>query len=107
MAAGLRVEMRARGVDAPYVHRRGDFRARFSLVYASLDDVLPQLEELCLLAHRGDGKDQRTAAAEQLQEIVDVSGGRADGRAGGGAAAGLLVGRRRMHDSCSSVPAPY
>lgn len=41
VAASQRVEMRARNTDGPYVHRRGDFRARFSLQYASAEDVLP------------------------------------------------------------------
>lgn len=41
VAASLRVEMRAHNTDGPYVQRRGDFRARFSLQYASADDVLP------------------------------------------------------------------
>jgi hypothetical protein len=72
VAASLRVEMRAHNTDGPYVQRRCDFRARFSLQYASADDVLPLVEELCLLAHKGDGKDQRAEAAAQLQQIIQV-----------------------------------
>ena len=41
VAARTRVVMKAGGADAPYQQQQGDFTARFSLVYASLDDLLP------------------------------------------------------------------
>ena len=47
VAASLRVEMRAHNTDGPYVQRRGEFRARFSLQYASVDDVLPLVGAGC------------------------------------------------------------
>lgn len=43
VAAALRVDMKAHNVDAPYQQHKGDFHFRFSLVFASLEDVLPQV----------------------------------------------------------------
>lgn len=75
-AASTRVDMRAGGVDAPYAHHRGEFRFRFSLVYASLEDVVPLVEELLLLAHaaaaRGGTRAARAEAAQRLAQIIQV-----------------------------------
>ncbi|KAL4452133.1 hypothetical protein ABPG75_007795 [Micractinium tetrahymenae] len=73
-AASTRVDMRAGGVDAPYAHHQGDYRFRFSLVYASLEDVLPLVEELLLLAHAatatGGSRAARAEAAQKLAQII-------------------------------------
>ena len=82
VAASLRTDMKVNNADGPYQQHKGDFRFRFSLVYASLDDVLPQVEELCLLAARGDSKEQRGEAARQLQQMIKVGAGRLVGSAG-------------------------
>lgn len=47
IAASTRVDMRVGNTDAPYLMRRGDFRLRFSLVYASAEDVLPLVSAGC------------------------------------------------------------
>lgn len=81
-AASTRVDMRAGGIDAPYVHHKGDFHLRFSLVYASLEDVLPPLEELLLLAHAaaaaGGTRAARAEAAQRLAKIIQVGAGRCE-----------------------------
>ncbi len=75
-AASTRIDMRAGGVDAPYIHHKGDFHFRFSLVYASLEDVLPLVEELLLLAHAaaatGGTRAARAEAAKRLAQIIQV-----------------------------------
>ena len=73
VAASLRVDMQVGNTEGPYRQAKGDHRFRFSLVYASPEEVLPQVEELCLLAHQGsDSKEQRAAAAEQMADMIQV-----------------------------------
>ena len=75
VAASLRVDMQVGNTEGPYRQAKGDHRFRFSLVYASPEEVLPQVEELCLLAHQGaDSKEQRAAAAEQMADMIKVGG---------------------------------
>jgi len=78
VTASTHVEMRAGNSEAPYVQRKGSFTFRFALVYASLEDALPLVEELLLLAHRAaepsSNKQQRAAVAAQLAELIRVSG---------------------------------
>jgi hypothetical protein len=53
-------------------HVQGQFQFRFSLVYTSLEEVLPAIEELCILAQQDGTKEQRAAAKERLGEIIQV-----------------------------------
>lgn len=108
MAASQRVEMKAGGVDAPYVHHRCDFRSRFSLVYACAEDVLPLLEELCLLCHASAAaktKEQRASTAQKLQEIIRVGGCWA-WEAGGAPREGLHPLPVSRLGACSHRPRP-
>lgn len=51
---------------------QGQFDFRFSLVYTSLEEVLPAVEELCILAQQDGGKAERQAAKERLDHIIQV-----------------------------------
>ncbi|KAI3438042.1 hypothetical protein D9Q98_000485 [Chlorella vulgaris] len=73
VCASQRVDMTAGPRATPYQQHAGSFRFRFSLVYACLEDVLPVVEELCLLAHAAGAahsKEERVAAAQKLQDII-------------------------------------
>ncbi len=51
---------------------QGQFQFRFSLVYSSLEDVLPGVEELRLLAQQDGSKEERAQAQRRLAEIIQV-----------------------------------
>ena len=51
---------------------QGQFEFRFSLVYSSLEDVLPGVEELRLLAQQDGSKEERAQAQRRLAEIIQV-----------------------------------
>lgn len=51
---------------------QGQFQFRFSLVYTSLEEVLPAIEDLCYLAQLEGSKEERAAAKERLSEIIQV-----------------------------------
>lgn len=65
------VDVKINNRTAPYVRRRGSFTFRFSLMYTSLDDVLPQVQEL-LTTHQGRTKEHRVRAEHRLAEIIKL-----------------------------------
>ena len=77
VAAREWVELRAAG----YAARQGPAAFRLSLVYTAAADVLPRVQDLCLLAQCDGGKAEVAAAKAQLAEIVAVrrAGGRGSG----------------------------
>lgn len=52
---------------------QGDSIFGFSLMYTSLDDVLPQIHELLSVAHQDLTKEGRSAAQQKLASIIKVS----------------------------------
>ena len=51
---------------------QGLFDFRFSLVYTSVDEVLPKAQELWAVAQQGDTKEARKQAQQQLNNIIQV-----------------------------------
>ncbi|GAB4819113.1 hypothetical protein N2152v2_006159 [Parachlorella kessleri] len=72
VGATERVNMKAGDVHRPYMRQQGQFQFRFSLVYSSLEDVLPGVEELRLLAQQDGSKEERAQAQRRLAEIIQV-----------------------------------
>lgn len=70
VSADERIDMKEGEVQQPYQRHQGQFTFRFSLVYTSIEDVLPTMEELCFLAQHDATKEERAFAKARLAEII-------------------------------------
>jgi hypothetical protein len=54
---------------------QGERAYLFSLVYTSLDEILPRIQELWSMSRKDDTKEGRLEAKELLREIIQVRPG--------------------------------
>ena len=72
LSASERVDVREGTRPTPYATHRGDHLLRFCLVYTSMEEVLPRLQQLWALVqqHSSAGKAERAAARRELDELI-------------------------------------
>ena len=78
LSASERVDVREGTRPTPYATHRGDHLLRFCLVYTSMEEVLPRLQQLWALVqqHSSAGKAERAAARRELDELIREHEGR-------------------------------
>ncbi|KAK9807012.1 hypothetical protein WJX72_010768 [[Myrmecia] bisecta] len=70
VVASERVEMKMQNRNLPYKRVRDNFEYLFSLVYTSLEDVLPLVQELWAVSRKDDTKAGRETAKQRLADLV-------------------------------------